>query len=36
MESNTLLDWIFGGLALSILIGGLLMLLNGVRGMGDK
>ncbi|NJK49597.1 NAD synthetase [Candidatus Gracilibacteria bacterium] len=36
METNTLLDWILGGLALSILVGGLLMLLSGVLKMNDK
>jgi hypothetical protein len=36
MENNALLDGIFGSLALLILIGGLVMLLSGVRGMGDK
>jgi hypothetical protein len=36
MATNTLLDWTLGGLALLILIGGLLMLLSGVREMGDK
>lgn len=35
MEPNSLLDWILGGLALLILLSGLLMLLNGVRKM-DK
>ncbi|KGF71892.1 NAD synthetase [Neosynechococcus sphagnicola sy1] len=33
---TTLLDWILGGLALSILISGLLMLLSGIRSIGDK
>ncbi|WP_125061111.1 NAD synthetase [Aphanothece sacrum] len=36
METNTILDWILGSLALTILIGGMLMLLSGVLGMGDK
>lgn len=36
MQTNTLLDWILGGLALSILLGGLWMLLGGVREMGKK
>jgi hypothetical protein len=36
MITNTLLDWILGGLALSILVGGLLMLLGGVLRMNDK
>jgi hypothetical protein len=36
MATNTLPDWILGSLALSILLGGLLMLFSGVQGMGDK
>jgi hypothetical protein len=36
METNTWLDWILGGLALSMLLGGLLMLFNGVQGMDGK
>jgi hypothetical protein len=36
MEPNTALDWMLGGLALLILIGGLWMLLSGVREMGGK
>jgi hypothetical protein len=36
MATNTVLDWILGGLALSILLGGLLMLSIGVRGMGQS
>jgi hypothetical protein len=36
MVSNTALDWILAGLALSILVGGLLMLLVGVRELGKK
>lgn len=35
METN-LLDWLLGSLALTILIGGILMLLSGVLGMGDR
>lgn len=36
METNTWLDWVLGSLAVLILIGGLLILFSGVRGMGDK
>ena len=36
METNTLLDWILGSLALVIAIAGLWMLLSGVKEMGDK
>ncbi|ACK67592.1 hypothetical protein PCC8801_3630 [Rippkaea orientalis PCC 8801] len=36
METNNLLDLILGSLASLILIGGLIMLINGVLGMGDK
>ncbi|MEA5535297.1 NAD synthetase [Crocosphaera sp. XPORK-15E] len=36
METNTVLDWILGGLAITILIGGMIMLLSGVSEMGDK
>lgn len=36
MEPNTVLDWTLGGLALLILLGGLFLLLNGVREMGGK
>lgn len=35
MEIN-ILDWILGSLAVTILIGGMLMLLSGVLGMGDN
>jgi hypothetical protein len=35
MDANTPLDWVLGGLALAILLGGLLMLLSGVRSMND-
>jgi hypothetical protein len=35
MNANTTLDWVLGGLALAILLGGLLMLLSGVRSMND-
>ena len=33
---NTWMDWVLGGLALVIVLGGLLMLLSGVREMGKK
>ncbi|WP_206816667.1 NAD synthetase [Chroococcus sp. FPU101] len=33
---NTLMDWVLGGVALVIVLSGLLMLLNGVREMGKK
>jgi hypothetical protein len=33
---NALPDWVLGGLALVILIGGLLMLFSGVGSMGNK
>ena len=33
---NALPDWVLGGLALVILIGGLLMLFSGVASMGNK
>jgi hypothetical protein len=33
---NALPDWVLGGLALMILIGGLLMLFSGVGSMGNK
>jgi hypothetical protein len=36
METNTIMDWVLGILALSILVGGMLMLFSGVRGMGNK
>jgi hypothetical protein len=36
MESNNLMDWLVGGIALCVLLGGLWMLLGGVRGMGDQ
>lgn len=36
MDANSSLDWVLGGLALLILLSGLVMLLNGVRKMGDK
>ena len=36
METNTPLDWVLGGLAIAILIGGLVMLLSGVSAMNDK
>ena len=36
MSTNTIMDWILGIIALSVLLGGMWMLLSGVRGMGDK
>jgi hypothetical protein len=33
---NALPDWVLGGAALFILIGGLLMLFSGVSSLGDK
>jgi hypothetical protein len=36
MASNTTMDLILGIIALSVLLGGLWMLLTGVREMGDK
>jgi uncharacterized membrane protein YqiK len=29
-------DWVLGGIAIAILMGGLLMLFSGVGSMGDK
>ncbi|MGB5592611.1 MAG: NAD synthetase [Crocosphaera sp.] len=36
METNTILDWILGSLAIAILMGGMFMLLGGVSGMNKK
>jgi hypothetical protein len=36
MASTGWLDWIAGGLAIGILIGGLVMLLSGVSAMNKK
>jgi len=36
METNTPLDWVLGGLAIAILLGGLVMLLSGVSAMNKK
>ena len=36
METTNLLDLITGGLALAVLIGGLLMLFKGISAFGDK
>lgn len=33
MEAAANLDWVLGGLAIAILLGGLLMLASGVQGM---
>jgi hypothetical protein len=35
MEPLANLDWLLGGIAIAILLGGLWMLLSGVRGMND-
>ncbi len=36
MEMTNLLDLVTGGLAITILIGGLLMLFSGMSALGDK
>ncbi len=36
MEMTPLLDLVTGGLALAVLIGGLLMLFNGISAFGGK
>ncbi|MDJ0579298.1 MAG: NAD synthetase [Crocosphaera sp.] len=36
MEPNTTLDWILGGIAITILIVGMLMLLGGISEMNKK
>jgi hypothetical protein len=36
MESTGWLDWLAGGLAIVILVGGLVMLLSGVSAMNKK
>lgn len=36
MENTNVLDLVAGGLAIAILIGGLLMLFLGVSALGDK
>lgn len=36
METTSLIDLVAGGLALAILIGGLLMLFKGISAFGDK
>lgn len=36
MENTNVLDLVVGGLAIAILIGGLLMLFNGISAFGDK
>jgi hypothetical protein len=36
MESTGWLDWIAGGMAIAILIGGLVMLFGGVSAMNRK
>jgi hypothetical protein len=36
MENSAWLDWIAGGLAIAILLGGLWLLLSGVAAMDSK
>ncbi|MBD3882969.1 NAD synthetase [Phormidium tenue FACHB-886] len=36
MQNPAWLDWIAGGLAIAILLGGLFLLLKGVSAMGQK
>lgn len=36
MENSAWLDWIAGGIAAGVLLGGLIMLLNGVSAMNRK
>jgi hypothetical protein len=36
METTNVLDLVIGGLALAILVGGLLMLFSGVSALGDQ
>lgn len=36
MMENSWMDWVLGGLALLILLSGLIMLLSGVKGMNDQ
>lgn len=36
MENTGWLDWALGGVAIVILIGGLIMLLSGVSAMNQK
>ena len=35
MDTLPNLDWLLGGIAIVILLGGLWMLLDGVKSMGD-
>ncbi|NJN31440.1 MAG: NAD synthetase [Synechococcales cyanobacterium RM1_1_8] len=35
MEATPNLDWLLGGLAIAILLGGMAMLLSGVSGMDE-
>jgi len=35
MDTLPNLDWLLGGIAIAILLGGLWMLLSGVSGLGD-
>ena len=34
MENTTWLDWIVGGVAIVILLGGMIMLIRGTSAMG--
>ena len=36
MENAAWLDWIAGGMAIAILLGGLFLLFNGVSAMNQK
>lgn len=36
MEATQNLDWLLGGLAIAITLGGMLMLVSGVSGMNDE
>jgi hypothetical protein len=35
MEATPNLDWLLGGMAIAILLGGIWMLLSGMSGLGD-
>jgi hypothetical protein len=35
MEANSTIDWVLGGVALFILIAGMVMLLSGVKEMNE-
>jgi hypothetical protein len=36
VENTNVLDLVAGGLAITVLIGGLVMLFNGISAFGDK